>query len=89
MHWATTQGKGAFYRQLGGLYHYKWGNSDNSYVLLLNSHKIYVYFHLIKVVKFFMPPRNHQVIGDDAIYELPKEILQSKNDVITSLDVEN
>jgi hypothetical protein len=29
------------------------------------------------------------VIGDDAIYELPKEILQSKNDVITSLDVEN
>jgi hypothetical protein len=29
------------------------------------------------------------VIGDDAIYELPEEILQSINDVIASLDVEN
>jgi hypothetical protein len=39
-------------------------------------------------VKFMIPPRNHKVIGNDAIYELLEETLWSINDVITSLDVE-
>ncbi len=74
---------------VGGLYYHKWGNNDKTYVLLTDSHKIYVYFHLVRVVKFLMPPRNHQVIGNDVICELPEEILQSINDVITSLNVED
>jgi hypothetical protein len=40
-------------------YYHKWGNNDSSYVLLKDSHVVYVYLHLGRVVKFFMPPRNH------------------------------
>jgi len=58
-----------------GLYYQKWGNNDNSYVFLKDSHKVYVYSHLVKVVKFLMPPKNHKVIGNHAIYELPEETL--------------
>jgi hypothetical protein len=74
---------------VGGLYYHKWGNNDKTYVLLTNSHKIYVYLHLVRVVKFLMPPRNHRVIGNDVICKLPEEILQSINDVITSSNVED
>jgi hypothetical protein len=42
----------------------------------------------MRVVKFLMPPRNHKVIGNDAIYELLEETLRSINDFIASLDVE-
>jgi hypothetical protein len=60
---------------VGGLYYQKWENSDNSYVFLKDSHKVYVYSHLVRVVKFMIPPRNHKVIGNDAIYELLEETL--------------
>jgi hypothetical protein len=58
-----------------GLYYQKWGINDNFYVLLKDSHKVYVYSHLVKVIKFMMPPRNHKMIGNDAIYELLEETL--------------
>jgi hypothetical protein len=60
---------------VGGLYYQKWGNSDNSYVLLKDSCKVYVYSHLMRAIKFLMPLGNHRVIGNDAIYELLKETL--------------
>ncbi len=37
-----------------GLYYQKQGSSDNSYVLLKDSYKVYVYSHLVKVMKFTM-----------------------------------
>jgi len=58
-----------------GLYYQKWGNSDNSYFFFKDSCKVYVYSHLVKAMTFLMPLRNHKVIGNDVIYELPKEIL--------------
>jgi len=64
---------------VGGLYYQKWGNNDNYYVFFKDSHKVYVYSHIVMVVKFLMPPRNHKVIGNDAIYELLEEILWNIN----------
>jgi hypothetical protein len=52
---------------VGGLYYQKCGNNDNSYVLLKDSHKVYVYYHLIRVVKFLMPPKNHRMTGNDIV----------------------
>jgi hypothetical protein len=70
-------------------YYHKWGNNDSSYVLLKDSHVVYVYLHLGRVVKFFMPPRNHWVSDNDVVYGLPKDILQGINEVIASLEVDD
>ncbi len=70
-------------------YYHKWGNNDSSYVLLKDSHVVYVYSHLVRVVKFLMPPRNHWVSGNDIVYGLPKDILQGINEVIASLEVDD
>jgi len=45
-----------------GKYYKKWGNSYSSYVLLKDSSVVYLYSHLMKVVKFLMPP-NDATIG--------------------------
>lgn len=58
-------------------------------MLLKYSHVVYVNSHLVRVVKFLMPPRNHWVSGSDVVYELPKDILQGINEVITSLEVDD
>ncbi len=71
------------------LYYQKWGSSDPSYVLLKDSHVTYVYSHLVRVVKFLMPPKNHYVNGNDVVYELSKDVVQSINEVITSLEVDD
>jgi hypothetical protein len=36
-----------------------------------------------------MPPKNHHVIGNDAMYELLEDIFQSINEVITSLEADD
>ncbi len=41
---------------VGGIYYQRWGNNDTFYVLLKDSHKVFFYFHLVRVVKFLMPP---------------------------------
>lgn len=53
-----------------GKYYQKWGNSNSSYVLLKDSHIVYMHAHLVRVVNFLMPPKDHQVQGNDPIYEL-------------------
>jgi hypothetical protein len=55
-----TENLGSTNDVVRGLYYQKWGNNDNSYVFLKNSNKVYVYSHLIRVVKLLMPPRNHK-----------------------------
>jgi hypothetical protein len=36
-----------------------------------------------------MPPKNHYVNGNDVVYELSKDVVQSINEVITSLEVDD
>jgi hypothetical protein len=74
---------------VGGIYYQRWANNDTSYVLLKDSHKVYLYSHLVKAIKFLMPPKNYQVNGNDPIYELLGEILRNINEVITSLEFED
>lgn len=57
--------------------------------MLKYSHVVYVYSHLVKAVKFMMPPNNHHVNGNDVMYELSKNVLQNINEVITSLEVDD
>jgi hypothetical protein len=68
-------------------YYKKWGSIDSSYVLLKDSHVVYVYSHLVHVTKFLMPPSSHQDNGNDVVYELPNDILQGIHKVIASLEV--
>jgi hypothetical protein len=51
-------------------YYQKWGDSNSSYDLLKDSHVVYMYVHLVRVIKFLMPPKNHWVFGNDIVFEL-------------------
>jgi hypothetical protein len=65
---------------VGNIYYQRWGNNDTFYVLLKDSHRAYLYSHLVKAVRFLMPPKNHGVSGNDLIYELLGKILQNINE---------
>jgi len=65
---------------VGNIYYQWWGNNDTFYVLLKDSHRAYLYSHLVKAVRFLMPPKNHGVSGNDLIYELLGKILQNINE---------
>ncbi len=54
-------------------YYRKWGDSKSSYVLLKDSHVVYMYVHLMRAIKFLMRPKNHWVFGNDIIFELPPD----------------
>jgi hypothetical protein len=56
-----------------GKYYQKWGNFDSSYVLLKFSNVVYLYSHLVKAVKFLMPPKDYHFFVDDALFELPND----------------
>jgi hypothetical protein len=56
-----------------GKYYQNWGNSDSSYVLLKDSSVVYLYSHLVKVVKLLTPPKDYCVFGNDALFELPND----------------
>jgi hypothetical protein len=58
-------------------------------LMLKDSHVVYVYSHLVHVVKFLMPPRSHQYSGNDVVYGLTNDILQGIHDVIASLEVDD
>jgi hypothetical protein len=70
-------------------YYQKWGSVDSSYVLSKDSHVVYVYSHLVHVMKFLMPPSSHQDSRNDVVYELPNDILQDIHEVIASLEVDD
>jgi hypothetical protein len=50
-----------------GKYYKKWGNSYSTYVLLKDSHLVYLYSHLVKPMKFLIPPKNHRAFGNEFI----------------------
>ncbi len=49
----------------------KWVDLNSSYVLLKDSHDVYISSHLIRAIKFLMLPKSHWVSKNDPIYELP------------------
>jgi hypothetical protein len=59
-----------------GTYYQKWGTRESSYVLLRNSHIVYLYSHLVRVVKFMMTFKQHCVNGIDVVLELHEDALQ-------------
>ncbi len=69
-----------------GKYYQKWKDSNSSYILFKDSHVEYMYVHLVKAIKFFMPPKNHRVFGNDAIFELPPNVVTSIHSAIVLLD---
>ncbi len=56
-----------------GKHYQKWGNSYSSYVWLKFSNVFYLYSHLVKDVKFLMPPKDYRVFSNDALFELPND----------------
>jgi hypothetical protein len=59
------------------------GDSDSSFVLFKDSHDVYMYSHFIRAIKFLMPPKNHHVFGNDAVYELPLDAIPCIRETIT------
>jgi hypothetical protein len=64
----------------------KWDNYDSSYVLLKKSNVIYLYSHLVKVVKLLMPPKYCRVSGNDSLFELPSKAIARIWSIIDVLD---
>jgi hypothetical protein len=60
---AFTDGWGTSFEEgddvVRGIYYQKWGHNDTSYVLLKDSQKVYIFSHMVRVIKFLMPPMNH------------------------------
>jgi hypothetical protein len=42
--------------------------------------------HLVKVVKFLMSPKDHQIQGNDPIYELLSDVVVSIRSTIVIID---
>jgi len=62
------------------------GEFDSTYVLLKDSRVVYLYSHLVKVVKLLMPPKNHCVFGNDSLYELLSDAVTRIRSVIVALN---
>jgi hypothetical protein len=55
----------ARYAIMSSLYYQMWGHNESSYVLLKDSHVVYLHVHLVQDVKFLMPPKDHMVSGNE------------------------
>ncbi len=69
-------------------YYKKWGNSYSSYVLLKDSNVLYMYSHLVRVVKFLMPLKDYRVSSNDSLFELLSDAVARISSVIDALDDE-
>jgi hypothetical protein len=74
---------------LAGTFYQKWGNSESSYVLLKNSHSVFVHAMYVRDVKFAMLPKDYRVQGNDLVYELPTDALSGIKERIATVDVED
>ncbi len=70
---------------VAGFYYQKY---HENYVLLKNSHIVYMHAHLVRCVKFLMLPKSHRVSGNDCTYELPNSELVKVMSTIATLDVD-
>ena len=84
--WGTSFTEGD--EVVAGKYFQKWGLADDSYVLLRNSHSVYMHACFVRAVKFVMPPKDHRVQGNDMVYTLPAEARAGIMSVIASLEAD-
>jgi hypothetical protein len=56
-----------------GKYYQKWGTSYSTYVLLKDSHVVFLYSHLVQERRFLMIPKDYCVQGNDLVYEFPND----------------
>jgi hypothetical protein len=68
-HWGTKFTRGE--TDVVGKYYKKWGNYYSTYVLLKDSHVVFLYSHLVRVTKILVVPKDYCVQGNDIVYELP------------------
>ena len=85
-HWGTSFQVGD--KVVCGTYYQKWGRSDSSSYVLLNSSKI-VYLHAchVVVIKFLMTPTDYRVAGNAPVYNLPTGAKDKILSVIAGLEV--
>jgi hypothetical protein len=69
-----------------GLYYQKWGTSDYTYVLLKDSHLVFMHSYLVHAIKFLMPPKDYRVSGNDQVYELNEYTMSRIKFVLASLN---
>lgn len=81
--WGTSFDEGD--EVVAGKYYQKY---HENYVLLKNSHTVYMHAHLVRCVKFLMLPKNHRVSGNDCTYELPESELEKIVDTIATLELD-
>jgi hypothetical protein len=70
---------------VAGVYYQKY---HDNYVLLKNSHTVYMHVHLVRSVKFLMLPKNHRVAGNDCTYELSSGELEKIRATIATLELD-
>ena len=73
---------------VSGYYYQKYGRGEESYVLLKNSEVVFMHAHLVRAVKFLMPPKDHRVNGNDMVYALSDATRQGIMSVISLLEVD-
>lgn len=71
---------------VASLYYQRWGCSESFYVLLKDSHVVYIHVKHVRAVKFLMPPKDHRVSGNDGVYDLTMNILSRIKSIITFLE---
>jgi len=55
------------------LYYKKWGTSEHIYVLLKDSHLVFMHSYFVCGMRLLLPPKHYQVVnGNDRVYELMK-----------------
>jgi hypothetical protein len=65
----------------------KNGGTFNSFDVLLNqSNVVYLYSHLVKIVRLLIAPKDYCVFGNDSLFELPCKVVTWIWFVITMLD---
>ena len=84
--WGTSFNEGD--EVVAGKYYQKWGTAENSYVLLRNSHTVYMHACFVRAVKFVMPPKDHRVQGNDMVYKLPANAWAGIMSVIATLEAD-
>jgi len=62
----------------------KVGDSNLLYVLFKDSHFVYMYAHLVKAIKFLMPPKSHWIYQNDAVFELPPKAVASSSHTVNN-----
>jgi hypothetical protein len=87
----TFKDKWGTYFELGdyvvvGLHYQRWGTNEHSYVLLKDSHLVYLHYNFVHVIKFLMSSNNYKISGNPFVYKLSDDFLNGIKYVIVGLD---